>query len=119
MEKEAESWEMEPGELFQQLRGRVFHTLKRVGSKDYMHRYRIGTDGKFTLEERLLGAYLSGKEVQNIIKEAGNEVRFLINNVFARTFSKAKFNLYVIRSLELYQTLNLCKIIFSTNRGIL
>ena len=61
---------------FQDLQGRVFHTIKNVGGTNYMHRYRIGTDGKLILEEKLLGAYLTGKEVQNILKQAGNEVWF-------------------------------------------
>ena len=81
-----------PGQLFQQLQGQVFHTIKNIGGKNYMHRYRIGTDGKFTLEEKLLGAYLSGKQVQNIIKEAGNEVRFLRENMFVITSSTANFD---------------------------
>ena len=67
----------DPIQLFKQLQGRVFHTIKNIGGTNYMHRYRIGSDGKLTLEKTLMGAYLSGKEVQNIIKEAGNEVRFL------------------------------------------
>jgi hypothetical protein len=39
-----------------------------------MNRYRIGADGKLTLEESLLGSFLGGKEVKNIIRQAGNEV---------------------------------------------
>ena len=62
-------------QIFQHLQGKVFHTIKNIGGQNYLNRYRIGADGKLTLEESLLGAFLGAKEVPNIIKEAGNEVR--------------------------------------------
>ena len=42
-----------------------------------MNRYRIGEDGKLTLEESLLGSFLGGKEVQEILTKAGNDVSFI------------------------------------------
>ena len=59
---------------FKKLQGRVFHTIKTVGGTNYLHRYRIGSDGNINFEEQLQGLYLTSKDVQKIIKEAGNEV---------------------------------------------
>ena len=62
-------------EIFQQMQGRVIHTIKTIGGENYMHRYRIGEDGKLTLEKSLLGSFLGGNEVRDIIRTAGKEVR--------------------------------------------
>ena len=51
-----------------------YHTIKNIGGQNYMNKYRIGKDGKLTLEESLLGSFLGGKEVQQILTKAGNEV---------------------------------------------
>ena len=63
--------------IFQKLQGKVFHTIKNIGGQKYMNRYRIGEDGKLTLEEILLGSFLGGKEVQEILTKAGNDVSFI------------------------------------------
>ena len=68
-------------QIFHQLQGRVFHTIKNIGGQNYMNKYRIGADGKFTLEESLLGSFLGTREVQDIIKKAGNEVKKAGNEV--------------------------------------
>ena len=74
MSEKIEEMSEKSKEIFQQLQGRVFHTIKNIGGQNYMNRYRIGADGKLTLEESLLGSFLGGSEVKNIIRQAGNEV---------------------------------------------
>jgi hypothetical protein len=48
--------------------------------------FRIGTDGKLKLEEKLKGVYLMGKEVQKNLSEAKQEVsktqkQYIINTI--------------------------------------
>ena len=74
MSEKMEEMSEKSREIFEQLQGRVFHTIKNIGGQNYMNRYRIGANGKLTLEESLLGSFLGGNEVKNIIRKAGNEV---------------------------------------------
>lgn len=76
MSEKIEEMSEKSKEIFQKLQGKVFHTIKNIGGQKYMNRYRIGENGKLTLEESLLGSFLGGKEVQEILTQAGNEVRF-------------------------------------------
>jgi len=75
MSEKIEEMSEKSRQIFQKLQGKVFHTIKNIGGQNYMNKYRIGVDGKLTLEESLLGSFLGGKEVQEILTKAGNEVR--------------------------------------------
>ena len=77
MSEKIEEMSEKSRQIFQKLQGKVFHTIKNIGGQKYMNRYRIGENGKLTLEESLLGSFLGGKEVQEILTQAGNEVRHL------------------------------------------
>lgn len=74
MSEKIEEMSEKSRQIFQKLQGKVFHTIKNIGGQNYMNKYRIGKDGKLTLEESLLGSFLGGKEVQQILTKAGNEV---------------------------------------------
>lgn len=48
---------------FQKLQGKVFHAIRTINGMNYMYKYRIASDGKLVLEQKLKGIYLTGQRL--------------------------------------------------------
>jgi len=75
LKKEVTDRSMEVKETLKKFHGRVFHAVS--STQGYMLRYRIGLDGKITLEKRLKGIYVTAEKLQEArqnLVQAGKEV---------------------------------------------
>lgn len=54
---------------FYRLQGQLFHAVRTINGANYMYRYRIGLDGKLTLEEKLKGIYVTGRKIEETRKK--------------------------------------------------
>jgi len=62
---------------FQRLQGKVFHAIRTINGMNYMYKYRIASDGRLVLEQRLKGIYLTGQKLDETRKrliDAGKAV---------------------------------------------
>ena len=49
---------------FQRLQGKMFHAMRTINGTNYMYSYRIGFDGKLTLEQKMRGLYVTGEKIE-------------------------------------------------------
>ena len=55
----------------------MFHAIRTINGMNYMYKYRIASDGRLVLEQRLKGIYLTGQKLDETRKrliDAGKAV---------------------------------------------